>query len=463
MPADVISFARGAPSADILPAEAVREAAARALENDWKRALSYGDRDRPPGLCEWIAERHGARPRPSSDGHQRLARGRRDAVRAPARGRATGSSSSSPPTTAPCCCSAGSASTSSRSRSRRTASTSRRWSARSRAGPVKLVHVIPNFHNPAGCTLSARSASASSSSPPSTGSALFEDDPYRELPLRATSRCRRCSRRDEAGRVIHASSFSKTVSPGVRVGYLAGPDGRDQESRQARQRDTTSRRTCSPSRSSSSSAARARSTRTSSSSSGALRERRDDARRGASRADPRGRVRRARRRLLPLARPAGRRRHRASCAMPRARRASPSSPGPTSCSRAASSSLRLSFASVPPERIGEGVGRLARALGACARRVAGLRDLRRSITGCLPALQPALLRSPAMEPTITTDGARGPRSRDGAPDLDTVERRLADLAAAVREHERALSGHPYAVRHQDLHLYRRLRQICGGR
>jgi DNA-binding transcriptional MocR family regulator len=28
---------------------------------------------------------------------------------------------------------------------------------------------------------------------------------------------------DRAGRVIHASSFSKTVSPGVRVGYLAGP------------------------------------------------------------------------------------------------------------------------------------------------------------------------------------------------------------------------------------------------
>jgi 2-aminoadipate transaminase len=29
---------------------------------------------------------------------------------------------------------------------------------------------------------------------------------------------------DSAGKVIHASSFSKTVSPGVRVGYLAGPD-----------------------------------------------------------------------------------------------------------------------------------------------------------------------------------------------------------------------------------------------
>ena len=29
---------------------------------------------------------------------------------------------------------------------------------------------------------------------------------------------------DGAGRVIHSSSFSKTVSPGVRVGYLAGPE-----------------------------------------------------------------------------------------------------------------------------------------------------------------------------------------------------------------------------------------------
>jgi DNA-binding transcriptional MocR family regulator len=30
---------------------------------------------------------------------------------------------------------------------------------------------------------------------------------------------------DAADKVIHASSFSKTVSPGVRVGYLAGPTG----------------------------------------------------------------------------------------------------------------------------------------------------------------------------------------------------------------------------------------------
>src|SRR4051794_36016457 len=59
MAPDVISFARGAPSADILPVDAVREAAQRALTDDWKRALSYGTGIGHPGLCEWIAERHG--------------------------------------------------------------------------------------------------------------------------------------------------------------------------------------------------------------------------------------------------------------------------------------------------------------------------------------------------------------------------------------------------------------------
>jgi DNA-binding transcriptional MocR family regulator len=57
--ADLISFARGAPSADLLPVEAVREAAVRALENDSTRALSYGTGIGHPGLCEWIGERHG--------------------------------------------------------------------------------------------------------------------------------------------------------------------------------------------------------------------------------------------------------------------------------------------------------------------------------------------------------------------------------------------------------------------
>jgi DNA-binding transcriptional MocR family regulator len=50
---------------------------------------------------------------------------------------------------------------------------------------------------------------------------LFEDDPYRLISFGPEEHETMLSM-DDAGKVIHASSFSKTVSPGVRVGYLAG-------------------------------------------------------------------------------------------------------------------------------------------------------------------------------------------------------------------------------------------------
>src|ERR1700749_4090547 len=56
---DTISFARGAPSADILPHEQVREAAQRALSTDWETALSYGVGIGHPGLCKGCAWGHG--------------------------------------------------------------------------------------------------------------------------------------------------------------------------------------------------------------------------------------------------------------------------------------------------------------------------------------------------------------------------------------------------------------------
>ena len=51
MAADTISFARGAPSADILPRDAVRDAAAAALAEDWEKALSYGTGIGHPGFA----------------------------------------------------------------------------------------------------------------------------------------------------------------------------------------------------------------------------------------------------------------------------------------------------------------------------------------------------------------------------------------------------------------------------
>jgi 2-aminoadipate transaminase len=50
-------------------------------------------------------------------------------------------------------------------------------------GPVELVHLIPNFHNPAGCTLSEAKRRGLVELAAEHGSTIFEDDPYRELPF----------------------------------------------------------------------------------------------------------------------------------------------------------------------------------------------------------------------------------------------------------------------------------------
>ena len=89
-------------------------------------------------------------------------------------------------------------------------------------GPIRFAHVIPNAHNPAGCTLSPEKRRRLVALAAEHDFWIFEDDPYRELPFEGEPLTTMLEL-DEAGKVVHASSFSKTVSPGVRVGYLAGP------------------------------------------------------------------------------------------------------------------------------------------------------------------------------------------------------------------------------------------------
>ena len=221
MAPDVISFARGAPSADILPKEAVREAAAAALENDWQKALSYGTGIGHPGLCEWTArELHGIDPSQvmftngSMEAAALLFRymiepGDRVIVEQPTYDRTllllgrTGAELVPVPLESD-------------------GIDLDAFRAALEAGPVKLAHIIPNFHNPAGCSLSAEKRSRLVELAAEHDFWLFEDDPYRLISFGDDPPATMLSL-DRADKVIHASSFSKTVSPGVRVGYLAGP------------------------------------------------------------------------------------------------------------------------------------------------------------------------------------------------------------------------------------------------
>ena len=89
-------------------------------------------------------------------------------------------------------------------------------------GPIKLAHIIPNFQNPAGYTLSEAKRHRLVALAGEHDFTIFEDDPYRELSFGEDPPPTMLSM-DRADKVVHASSFTKTVSPGVRVGYLAGP------------------------------------------------------------------------------------------------------------------------------------------------------------------------------------------------------------------------------------------------
>jgi 2-aminoadipate transaminase len=221
MPGDVISFARGAPSADILPADAVREAAARALADDWQRALSYGTGIGHPGLCEWIAtELHGIDPgqvmvtNGSMEAAALLFRymiepGDRVIVEQPSYDRTLLLLGRTGAELVPVALEADGIDVDA-------------VEAALADGPVKLAHVIPNFHNPAGCTLSLGKRERLVELAAEHGFWIFEDDPYRLICFVEQCPPTMLSQ-DSAGRVIHASSFSKTVSPGVRVGYVAGP------------------------------------------------------------------------------------------------------------------------------------------------------------------------------------------------------------------------------------------------
>jgi 2-aminoadipate transaminase len=86
----------------------------------------------------------------------------------------------------------------------------------------KLAHVIPNYQNPAGATLSLDKRRALLDLAAEYGFVLFEDDPYADIRFRGEALPSMLSM-DRNGSVVHACSFTKTVCPGVRVGYLVGP------------------------------------------------------------------------------------------------------------------------------------------------------------------------------------------------------------------------------------------------
>jgi 2-aminoadipate transaminase len=222
MSTSTISFARGAPSLDIVDVQGLKDAAGRAFESDPAGTTAYGTSIGYPRLRAWIADKHGVEPervlvtngsmqadaflfeqlvgkgddviveRPTYDRtllslreHGAIVHPvelQTDGIDTDALGTLLGNGSSVKP---------------------------------------KLAHIIPNFQNPAGYTLSLAKREALLKLAAQHDFIVFEDDPYVELRFTGEKLPTMLSRDRE--RVVYASSFSKTVCPGIRVGYLVGP------------------------------------------------------------------------------------------------------------------------------------------------------------------------------------------------------------------------------------------------
>ena len=86
-----------------------------------------------------------------------------------------------------------------------------------------LAHIISNFQNPAGYTISLEKRHRLLALARERGFLIFEDDPYVALRFRGESLPTMLSLDSDGASVVYASSFSKTVCPGIRVGYIIGP------------------------------------------------------------------------------------------------------------------------------------------------------------------------------------------------------------------------------------------------
>lgn len=86
---------------------------------------------------------------------------------------------------------------------------------------AKFIYTIPNFQNPTGNTASLERRKAVLELAKKYGVYILEDDPYGALRF-AGEPIASYKSLDVSGNVLYAGTFSKTLAPGLRVGYLCG-------------------------------------------------------------------------------------------------------------------------------------------------------------------------------------------------------------------------------------------------
>ena len=222
----MISFARGVPSPDMFPLARLAESARRAVENDGRVALNYGPPSGYGPLRDWLGNRHGVPAErifitPGSlIGLNFLVshfcrEGGRVVVEAPTYDRMLHSLETAGAEIVAV----------DRGADGLNLDALRRLTGKG-ARPTVL-YVLPTFHNPTGLTLTLGQRRQLAELALEQDVLVFEDDPYGLLrvegePLPYVHALLRDLGGDHLA--LFSSSFSKTVAPGPRVGYVILPE-----------------------------------------------------------------------------------------------------------------------------------------------------------------------------------------------------------------------------------------------
>jgi 2-aminoadipate transaminase len=221
----VISFARGVPAPECLPVEELADCARAALERDGRTILSYGPSAGYAPLREWIAARHGVEPsrvfltNGSLQGFvflaQRLAPGKRVLVERPTYDRPLKILRELGAETVPLVCDDDGLDPDALA------------DALAAGEPPAFLYLIPTFQNPSGRTLDLERRRRVVEIARDHDLLVLEDDPYGLVrfdgePLPSLFEL-------SGGTIAYSSSFSKTIAPGLRVGWFVLPEALERE------------------------------------------------------------------------------------------------------------------------------------------------------------------------------------------------------------------------------------------
>jgi DNA-binding transcriptional MocR family regulator len=216
----MISFARGVPAPECLPVEELADCARVALERDGRTILSYGPSYGYAPLREWIADRHGVDPsrvfltNGSLQGFvflaQRLAPGKRVLAELPTYDRPLKILRELGSEIELLACDDEGLDPDALEQALRD------------GAPPAFLYLIPTFQNPSGRTLSVERRRRIVELARAHDLLVLEDDPYGLVRYEGEALPSLFDLSE--GEVAYSSSFSKTIAPGLRVGWFVFPE-----------------------------------------------------------------------------------------------------------------------------------------------------------------------------------------------------------------------------------------------